>query len=256
MKLSVITVNYNNAAELQRTFQSVAEQSFTDFEYLVIDGGSTDDSINQVKAYAAHIDYWISEPDGGIYDAMNKGISQAKGDYCLFLNAGDTLNNEHSLRDAAACLNHDFVCGSAQLVYANASAAWNPPTMVDELFFRRRYSICHQALFIRTRLLKNRPYRTCYRIAADFEQIFYEVVVNKASYAAIGTVICNYDMSGVSANAQRSDEEKKRIVRLFEANGWIAPDELVSMVEDLKVGSRKYKLIGFLVRMALKFIKK
>jgi len=84
MKLSIITVNLNNAAGLQKTIESVITQTFTDYEYIIIDGGSTDGSVDVIKQHADKITYWVSEPDKGIYNAMNKGILQAKGEYCLF----------------------------------------------------------------------------------------------------------------------------------------------------------------------------
>lgn len=85
MKLSIITVNYNDAKGLERTIKSVISQSYHDFEFIVIDGGSSDKSLGIIKKYEQHIDYWVSEPDGGIYQGMNKGLRQAKGDYVNFI---------------------------------------------------------------------------------------------------------------------------------------------------------------------------
>lgn len=84
MKLSVITINYNNCSGLKKTIESVVNQTATQFEYIVIDGGSTDGSVDVIKEYSDKIDYWVSEPDRGIYNAMNKGIDVAKGEYCIF----------------------------------------------------------------------------------------------------------------------------------------------------------------------------
>ncbi|MDR2910496.1 MAG: glycosyltransferase [Bacteroidales bacterium] len=95
MKLSIITINLNNVAGLQKTIESVVKQTFTDYEYIVIDGGSTDGSADIIKQHANKITYWVSEPDKGIYNAMNKGIRVAKGEYCLFLNSGDWLINSN-----------------------------------------------------------------------------------------------------------------------------------------------------------------
>ena len=94
MKLSIITINLNNASGLRKTIESVVSQSSRDFEYIVIDGGSTDGSIEVIKEFETRITYWISEPDNGIYHAMNKGIRAAQGEYCQFLNSGDWLVNE------------------------------------------------------------------------------------------------------------------------------------------------------------------
>ena len=89
MKLSIITVNYNDAKGLERTIKSVISQTFHDYEFIIIDGGSTDGSVDVIKQYENHIDYWVSEKDGGIYPGMNKGLRQAKGDYLNFMNGGD-----------------------------------------------------------------------------------------------------------------------------------------------------------------------
>lgn len=91
MKLSIITINYNNAEGLLKTIESVIDQTSKDFEYIIIDGGSNDGSIAIIKKYQHKITHWVSEPDQGIYHAMNKGIKAAKGEYCQFLNSGDTL---------------------------------------------------------------------------------------------------------------------------------------------------------------------
>ena len=87
MKLSIITINYNNCDGLRKTIESVIAQTTRDFEYIVIDGGSTDGSVDVIKEYADYIDYWVSEPDKGIYNAMNKGTRAAHGDFLLFLNS-------------------------------------------------------------------------------------------------------------------------------------------------------------------------
>jgi glycosyltransferase involved in cell wall biosynthesis len=90
-KLSIITINYNNLEGLQRTVESVVNQTWQEFEYIVIDGGSTDGSADFIESQSETIDYWVSEPDKGIYNAMNKGIAKASGEYLLFLNSGDHL---------------------------------------------------------------------------------------------------------------------------------------------------------------------
>ena len=96
-KLSIITVNLNNAAGLQKTIESVINQTFTDYEFIIIDGGSTDSSLEIIKQYANKITYWVSEPDNGIYNGMNKGIGQADGEYCFFLNSGDWMIENNTL---------------------------------------------------------------------------------------------------------------------------------------------------------------
>ena len=98
--ISIITVNFNDKIGLERTLESVFSQNFRNFEYLVIDGGSNDGSKELLEKNSEKINYWVSEPDKGIYNAMNKGISFAKGEYLIFLNSGDHLKNENSLEIA------------------------------------------------------------------------------------------------------------------------------------------------------------
>ena len=94
--ISIITINYNNKSGLSRTIESVINQTYSNIQYIIIDGASTDGSKKIIKKYEHHISYWISEPDSGIYNAMNKGVDKAVGDYLLFLNSGDYLHGKHS----------------------------------------------------------------------------------------------------------------------------------------------------------------
>ena len=112
MKYSIITINYNNKEGLERTIQSVLGQISKDYEYIIIDGGSTDGSVDVIRQYADHISYWISEPDKGRYNAMNKGIRQATGDYLNFMNSGDTFHSSSVLEDIAKMnFDEDIITG-------------------------------------------------------------------------------------------------------------------------------------------------
>jgi glycosyltransferase involved in cell wall biosynthesis len=112
MKLSVITINYNNCDGLRKTIESVVSQTFTDFEYIIIDGGSTDGSVDVIKEYAGRIDYWVSERDRGCYHAMNKGVKVAQGEYVIFMNSGDSFYTNDVI-DAFVKENptEDVLCG-------------------------------------------------------------------------------------------------------------------------------------------------
>ena len=92
-QISIITINYNNASGLEKTIRSVVEQTYNEYEYIIIDGASSDKSKEVIQEYQRYIDFWCSEKDSGIYNAMNKGIQKASGEYLLFLNSGDVLNN-------------------------------------------------------------------------------------------------------------------------------------------------------------------
>jgi len=153
MKLSIITINLNNAQDLVRTIESVNSQVFKDFEFIIIDGGSTDGSVEIIKANEDKIAYWISEPDKGIFNAMNKGIKKAAGDYVIMLNAGDVLYDSNTLQTIfESSPTEDILYGDAVLeskgkVFGEKIFS-NPITFA----FFRRTSISHQAAFIKREL--------------------------------------------------------------------------------------------------------
>lgn len=251
MKVSIITVNYNNGNLLENTIQSVVcniTNLHEEVEYIVIDGGSTDSSVLIIKKHEQYINSWISEKDGGIYNAMNKGVSIARGDYVLFLNSGDTFYENNILEKILPCLDADFVCGNACLRYADGTGMWIAPQTVNSHFFIQRFSLCHQSLFIRTSLLKARPYDESLKIVADYEEIFYEIVVNHRTYEKLNFIVCYYGCDGVSSNHEKADAEKRFVLSKFRYLGYIDPDELYNLVIKLKVGSRKYRLLLVLAK--------
>lgn len=255
MKVTVITINYNHSEQLEATIRSVVSNVGAlgdalegEVEYVVIDGGSTDSSICVIRRYSEFISYWVSEKDKGVYHAMNKGISVARGEYCLFLNSGDTFYEEDTLKKALPFLNADFVCGNAVLKYADGMSAWSAPQSVDALFFMQRFSVCHQSLFIRTDLLKLRPYNESLQIVGDYEQMFYEVAVNCRTYEKMDLTVCYYGCDGISSNHERADSEKRKVLDEFRYLGYIERDELLDLAGRLKVGSRKYRLLLLLAK--------
>ena len=116
-KLSIITINKNNCEGLQRTIDSVLSQTWHDFEWIVIDGDSTDGSKELIEKYQKHFTYWCSEPDKGIYNAMNKGITASKGEYLIFMNSGDCFYNEMVLEESLQYLGSDFVIGQIKIYF-------------------------------------------------------------------------------------------------------------------------------------------
>lgn len=196
MKLSVITVNYNDREGLLKTVKSVVEQSFKDYEYIIIDGGSTDGSVEVLEKYADKITYWVSEPDKGIYNAMNKAIDVANGEYCIFMNSGDTFFSNETIEQVfSSNPSEDIICGSTQTVEKLKEA----PT---EITFGYLFSntICHQCAFIRTSLMAKYKYDEKYRIVADRKFFLQVLIIENCSYLRITTVVVNYDIEGFSAN--------------------------------------------------------
>lgn len=176
--VSIITINYNNADGLRRTAKSVMSQLSQDYEWIVIDGGSTDGSKEVIREYSDFIDDWVSEKDAGVYDAMNKGIARATGEYLIFLNSGDFFHDAHVLADFNS---QNF---TAAVVYGNCKLAtdkftkfytWILPSHLTLMFFYRG-ALNHQSTFYHKSCFKNLLYDTNFKICADKHltlQLFY-----------------------------------------------------------------------------------
>lgn len=200
MRLSIISVNFNNKDGLHRTIDSVIDQTQRDFEWIVIDGGSTDGSRELIEQYQDSMSYWCSEPDRGIYHAMNKGITKAHGEYCLFLNSGDRLHDKNVISCVLSLLDGtDFISGDEWHVDANYSyfkTNENPNIITD--YHMLVGILWHQCTFIRTQLLKEHPYNESLKIAADWEEMFYELVINQKSYKHIDLIVSDFVVGGAS----------------------------------------------------------
>lgn len=208
-KVSIITINYNNAEGLKHTIKSVLEQTFRDVEYIVIDGGSSDNSVEVIKSFEDNIDFWISEPDKGIYNAMNKGVSHAHGEYCLFLNSGDFLYDSDSLE--ALCSNEltaDVVAANLQCDDSSGNTNVPPEEISFSFFFIS--SIPHPATLIRTTLLRDLPYREDYKIISDWIFFFEALILKNVSYQHIDVFLSKFDMNGVSRNREKKLLEQER----------------------------------------------
>ena len=172
--ISVITITYNAAETLPLTMESVAEQSFGDFEHIVVDGASTDDTITLARRLGRSGLRIISEPDDGLYDAMNKGIKAAKGRYLLFLNSGDRFHSQDTLKayaDAIAERNPDIIYGDTDIVDIEGKRIGprhlSAPEMLTFDSFSNGMLICHQAFMVRKDIAP--LYDTDYRFSADYD---------------------------------------------------------------------------------------
>ncbi len=212
MKLSIITINKNNAQGLERTIQSVINQTFKDFEYIIIDGASTDSSVEIIKKYQDKIDYWVSEPDTGIYNAMNKGIKVAKGEYLLFLNSGDWLLNNTILAEVfSENFDEDIVYGNIQigdkLIY---------PHKKITLRILMNSFIPHPASFIKRNLFeKIGLYDEKYKAASDWKFFLQALILENCTYKHIDKNISFFEEGGISGTELRVLENKKILQELF-----------------------------------------
>lgn len=172
--VSIVSVVYNDARGLARTIASVAAQTFKDFEYIVIDGRSTDGTVDVIREHAAKIDQWVSEPDEGISDAFNKGIARARGHWLYFLNAGDVLSGGDALAQVAPVLANEqhaqIVYGKIEVVEAEGAGLYEQGRPFNANRFRQEMSLPHQGLFMkRTFFDKHGLFDTSYRLAMDYE---------------------------------------------------------------------------------------
>lgn len=242
MKLSIITIGYNNRQGYLHTFKSVAMQSCRDFEYIVVDGASTDGSMELIREYAANgcITKWVSESDGGIYDAMNKGIAMATGEYMLFLNSGDSFYDPCSVESVLPFLQgKDFYCCD---IIEDLPHYWYrkvPEHMsAHEIIL---HPLPHQSTYIRSAMLKERPYSLDYKLVSDWEQMVYEFLTHNRSYQYLPFVTTIFDTNGCSF-----DEAKQKLFakEIEEVRHHYLPDMVLSdmyMIENWqKAAERTY----------------
>ncbi len=201
MKFSIITINYNNAKHLEKTIQSVISQTSTDYEYIVIDGGSTDDSVEIIKIFNDRISYWISEPDRGIYHAMNKGIQKAKGGHLFFLNSGDEFYNQSVLADVQTfALDSDFIYGDLMFIKDEKQTLYEFPATLDFKFFFRS-NIGHQCLFTKKTCFNVKGnYDENLKILSDWKFLATGVCLEKLTYKYIKLTIAKFYAGGVSSD--------------------------------------------------------
>lgn len=212
-KLSVITINYNNVGGLRNTIESVVNQTNQDFEYIIIDGGSIDGSVDVIKEYTNKIKYWISEKDRGIYHAMNKGIAVANGEYCIFMNSGDTFYHKDVVAQVYKNgLSADVVTGAVSLLIKGINIWWIPPASVSFSFFYST-TLSHQGSFIKTSLLRENLYDEKFKIVSDWKLFLHFLVVLNCSYTAIKVVVAKYDpMLGISSNLSLANLERQEVL--------------------------------------------
>lgn len=201
MLISIITINYNELEGLSKTMQSVFEQTYTSIEYIVIDGNSTDGSKEYVENNADKLDYWVSEPDKGIYNAMNKGIKVANGEYLLFLNSGDSFYDKNILLEVSKQFldkRSIYYC-NVQRFYRNGDAYIKKYPKELSFGFFVDSTLPHQGTFIKKTLFNNYMYyNENYLIASDWEFWICLICKFNVSYKHIDLVISNFGMDGIS----------------------------------------------------------
>lgn len=219
MKFTIITINYNNREGLRQTLQSVTSQTFTPFEYLVIDGGSTDGSVDVIREYESKITRWVSERDKGIYDAMNKGLRMANGEFVNFMNSGDRFADKEVLQriaeaemptDTSIIYGDTWMEEKGQRTLQKAAPFWEPRP--KELRYIYGLGVCHQSILVRTSLAKAHPFdNSRCKLIADFLQI-KEIEALHYPIHSMQMPIAIFDRTGVSTTRRKQVFQEMAII--------------------------------------------
>ena len=220
MKVSIITISYNNLNGLKDTYKSIRSQTFRDFEWIVVDGGSSDGTKKFLEEHESEIAWWCSEPDKGVYNAQNKGTEHAKGEYSIYMNSGDSFFSEDVLEKVfREETDADIIYGNWMLVFENGKTKLGRAPEVADMAYFYADNMCHQSMLIRTEAVKKRPYDESFRIYADWEE-WLALFTQGKTFERIDLTICKFLVGGIStgdnASAQLKEERKAEIQRIQE----------------------------------------
>lgn len=264
MKFSIITINYNNFEGLRKTAESILAQTCRDFEWIIIDGGSSDGSREFIESLAAkpeaNVSFWCSEPDKGIFNAMNKGIAKAKGEYLNFMNSGDYFLDKDTLSRVAeyiATNKGDVFYGDCVLDYGERKETRVHPPSLDiyELII---LPLCHQAMFFNKHVFNDEQYDEQYKISCDCIKNI-KLMLEEYTFRKIDVVVCVFDKHGISTSSiDRNVEEYHNAVEE------IVPNHIMSLVSRIYMYDkghtykrvRKIESKGGLPALLLRFVLK
>lgn len=261
-KISVITVVLNDAETLEETLRSVANQTYSNVEHVIIDGGSTDGSLDIIKKYKDKIDYWVSEPDKGIYDAMNKGIKASTGDVLYFLNADDTFVDNEVIDDIAKVF-----LENPQIDYVYGGIFYKDPygikgfdlLMMEEVKdedFPKGKIIRHQSLFVKREIFEELEYfNTNLKIAADLE-FEYKMSKTKKTGLFVQRIIARMSSGGISSDLKACLDERILLIEKYYGKKVADKYRRYRIMKNAVLHFlEKTELIGPVLRMKKKFAK-
>jgi glycosyltransferase involved in cell wall biosynthesis len=203
-KITIVTVCFNAEETIENTILSVINQTYMNIEYIIIDGNSTDGTLNIIKKYSSRIAYWISEPDKGVYDAMNKALKVASGDYLIFMGADDVLYTNSTLANMVMHFSNEEV-----VYYGNVRFKGTNKIHYGK-FNKLKWAISnisHQALFYPRKIYSTHIYNTKYRVYADYAYNL-NLLVERNRFEYINNIITLYNLTGLSATAKDKEFEK------------------------------------------------
>jgi glycosyltransferase involved in cell wall biosynthesis len=215
--ISIITVVYNGYSTLEQTMLSVINQTYKNVEYVIIDGGSTDDTNSIIKKYENNLAYWVSEPDNGIYDAMNKGLGYVHGNFVCFLNSGDVLYKNDTLDNVAIQMNDYNAVYYGNVYLSNIHKLYWGKFSAYKLAIG---NICHQSIFYPQSIYKIYLYNLKYKVFADYH---YNICIfRKVKFVYLDEIIAKYDNQGFSVT-EKDEIFKKDIKFLILKNIGLLP---------------------------------
>lgn len=209
--ISIITVVLNRRAQIEATIKSVFNQSYNNIEYIIIDGHSTDGTLDVIKKYEHNIDYWISESDNGLYEAMNKGILACSGDWILLLNSDDKLLNENVLESVSMYLcvtDADIIHGDMNIRYPSGRIRTNKP--LDVVMLKKKMCLNHGSCFIKKNVYQKKLYDTKYKIAADYDLLLWAYLAGH-KFEYINENIIEYSSLGLTGTPNYGDLDSYKI---------------------------------------------
>ena len=265
-KLTIITINYNNASGLQKTVESVLAQSTQDFEYIVVDGGSTDGSVDYLIAQNSELRTqnfsFISEKDKGIYNAMNKGIRMAKGDYVQFLNSGDWYVDNDVVKKVLNSLPEcDIFVGNVISIRPDGKKRYNKNEKNVSLLTFYRSTIQHTSAFIRKSLFERYGlYDETLRIVSDWKWYLQVAGLNKADVQFTNLYITYFDTTGISSTQLNLDKtERRKVLEELIPKPILADYDkyhfYIEQIQRLKRYPAIYKIVWFIERVLFKYEK-
>ena len=250
-KISIITVNYNNLEGLQQTIESVSSQTWQEFEHIIIDGGSTDGSVRYIESIAQLFKYWVSEPDKGVYQAMNKGIVKASGEYLLFLNSGDHFFSSQVLEQ-----NHQAIKEQA-IIYFNLHVIEGHKIFIKEypevlsFSYFVKDTLPHPATFIaKWAFEQTNLYKEDFKILSDWKFFIDSICKFNLTYKKINTTLSTFYMGGMSSNTDNRalQQNERQQVLQEEYPAYLQDLDDVLIYKDIVTTFRKSRIVKLLVK--------
>jgi glycosyltransferase involved in cell wall biosynthesis len=259
MKLTIVTICLNEEKTILGTIQSVLEQTFSDYEYIIIDGGSVDGTMQIIRQFEHKLQKFISEPDKGLFDAMNKSLEYASGEYVIFLNSGDRFaSNDILAKIFNSILNYDLIFGDVIFSYPSGlKLRRKSPSKLSKAYFYID-SLNHQTVFMkRTLLLKAAPFDVSFKIIGDYDLILKCIYHLDCTYKHIPLPISIFDLGGISSEKKYYElqkEERQNCLKRYFTQEEISKFDSRNLIYDILYKKIKYSWSLLLSTISKKYL--